>query len=132
ERSQVVGGPQLQQSKQDFADAWVQRPAFKSAYPDALSAGQFVNTLYDAAGLMGYPTERQKAMQDLITNAKTRAQVLRDVIEIPEFKTREYNPSFVLMQYFGYLRRDIDQGGYQFWLNIMNNQTPGDLSSYQA
>jgi hypothetical protein len=26
------------------------------------------------------------------------------------------------MQYFGYLRRDPDQGGYDFWLNILNQQ----------
>ena len=34
----------------------------------------------------------------------------------------QYNPAFVLMQYFGYLRRDADEppdnnfGGYDFWL----------------
>jgi hypothetical protein len=26
------------------------------------------------------------------------------------------------MQYFGYLRRDPDQGGYDFWLNVLNQQ----------
>jgi hypothetical protein len=25
------------------------------------------------------------------------------------------------MQHFGYLRRDVDEGGYQFWLNMLNN-----------
>ena len=54
---------------------------------------------------------------------KTRAQVLRGVIEISAFKTREYNPSFVLMQYFGYLGRNPDQGGYDFWLDVLNNRT---------
>lgn len=37
----------------------------------------------------------------MLGSGKTRAQVLRDVIDIAEFKTREYNPSFVLTQYFG-------------------------------
>lgn len=60
-------------------------------------------------------------------NGKTRAQVLLDVVEINEFKTREYNPSFVLMQYFGYLRRDPDQGGYDFWLNILDNREPNNF-----
>ena len=55
-----------------------------------------------------------------VSSGKTRAQVLREVIEISAFKEREYNPSFVLMQYFGYLRRDPDQAGYQFWLNVLN------------
>jgi len=25
-----------------------------------------------------------------------------------------------MMQYFGYLRRDPDESGYQFWLNKLN------------
>ena len=65
-------------------------------------------------------------------NAKTRAQVLLDVIEVRDFKDREYKPAFVLMQYFGYLRRDPDQAGYDFWLNILNNKLPSDASGYRA
>jgi hypothetical protein len=30
------------------------------------------------------------------------------------------------MEYFGYLRRDADEGGYRFWLNVLNNQEPGN------
>jgi hypothetical protein len=30
------------------------------------------------------------------------------------------------MQYFGYLRRNPDQGGYDFWLNAVNGQ-PNNL-----
>ena len=65
----------------------------------------------------------------MTNNGKTRAQDLLDVIEIAEFKTREYNRSFVLMQYFGYLRRDPDQGGYDFWLGIVNNPS---VSNYRS
>jgi dipeptidyl aminopeptidase/acylaminoacyl peptidase len=50
------------------------------------------------------------------------------MIEISEFKTREYNPAFVLMQYFGYLRRDPDEGGYFFWLDVLNNRVPGSAA----
>jgi hypothetical protein len=28
----------------------------------------------------------------------------------------------VLAQYFNYLRREPDDSGYNFWLNILNNQ----------
>ena len=55
-----------------------------------------------------------------------RAQVLLGMIEIKELKDREYNPAFVSMQYFGYLRRDPDEGGYQFWLNVLNTREPGN------
>ena len=60
------------------------------------------------------------------TKGKSRAQMLLELIEHTAFKEREYNAGFVLMQYFGYLRRDPDQGGYDFWLNILNNREPGN------
>ena len=126
DRSQIIAGSQLEATKQAFADSWVQRSSFKQLYSDAMSPTEFVNKLYDTAQLTPYATERQAAITALTNNSKTRAQVLRDVIEIQEFKIREYNPSFVLMQYFGYLRRDADQGGYDFWLNILNNKVPGN------
>ena len=57
---------------------------------------------------------------------KKRSQVVGDVIEIQAFKDREYNPSFVLMEYFGYLRRDADPSGYAFWLDVINNRQPNN------
>ncbi len=51
----------------------------------------------------------------------TRAQVLRAVAEFDELKAAELNRAFVLMQYFGYLRRDPDEDGYNFWLNKLNS-----------
>jgi hypothetical protein len=32
----------------------------------------------------------------------------------------KFNDAFVMMEYFGYLRRDPDDSGYQFWLNKLN------------
>jgi hypothetical protein len=32
----------------------------------------------------------------------------------------EFNAAFVLMEYFGYLRRDPDAAGYDFWLDKLN------------
>lgn len=51
----------------------------------------------------------------------TRAQVLRAVADAEEMQTREFNRAFVAMQYFGYLRRDPDTAGYNFWLNKLNS-----------
>jgi len=103
-----------------LANDFVLRAGFKQMYPDSLTNDQFVNKLFDTAGLIPFTTERQQSILDM-QNGKTRVQVLRDVIEIPAYKTREFNPAFVLMQYFGYLRRGADEGGFQFWLNILNN-----------
>jgi hypothetical protein len=32
----------------------------------------------------------------------------------------KFNEAFVMMEYFGYLRRDTDAGGFQFWLSKLN------------
>jgi hypothetical protein len=54
-----------------------------------------------------------------------RANVLRQVVDNPAFRLRERNRAFVLMQYFGYLRRnpndDLNFSGYNFWLNKLNS-----------
>ena len=36
------------------------------------------------------------------------------------FYDQQYNPGFVQMEYFGYLRRDPDDAGYSFWLDKLN------------
>jgi hypothetical protein len=33
---------------------------------------------------------------------------------------RKFNEAFVMMEYFGYLRRDPDASGFAFWLNKLN------------
>jgi hypothetical protein len=40
----------------------------------------------------------------------------------------EYNRSFVVTQYFGYLRRNPDIGGFLFWLGVVNSAPTRDLS----
>jgi uncharacterized repeat protein (TIGR01451 family) len=125
DRSKVVAGGNLNANKDALAASFVQRPEFVALYPASQTNSQFVNKLFDTAGLTPFTTERQQQI-DAMNAGKTRAQVVRDVVEIPAFKTRELNPSFVLMQYFGYLRRDPDPGGYAFWLDVLNNRVPNN------
>ena len=133
-RGRLIGGPQLHDSTVSYANEFVQGGAFAQAYPASMSPADFVNKLFDTAGLTDpmFSNQRQAAIQSLSDSSKTRAQVLLDVIEIPEFKTREYNAAFVLMQYYGYLRRDPEPDGYQFWLNVLNNKLPNDMSGYRS
>ena len=63
--------------------------------------------------------------QDALTRALdagtlTRAQVFRIVAESEELRLAEFRRAFVLMQYFGYLRRDPDAEGFNFWLAKLN------------
>jgi YVTN family beta-propeller protein len=131
DRRRVVDGPDLEANRQALVNDWVGRPAFTAAnaYPSSLTPAQFVNKLFDTAGLLPYSAERQQQIDAMNTSGKTRAQVLRDVIEMAEFKAREYNPAFVRMQYFGYLRRDPDPGGEAFWLDVVNNHA---TNNYRA
>jgi hypothetical protein len=54
--------------------------------------------------------------------------VLRAVAEDSDLRTAEFNKAFVLMQYFGYLRRNpndapepgLNFNGFNFWLNKLN------------
>ncbi|HLE61746.1 MAG TPA: DUF4214 domain-containing protein, partial [Pyrinomonadaceae bacterium] len=104
---------------------FVQRSDFLQLYPGTLTNAEFVNRLFDTAGLTPFDAERQQQI-DAMNAGKTSAQVVRDVIELTAFKARELNPSFVLMQYFGYLRRDPEPAGYAFWLDILNNREPNN------
>ena len=126
DRPLLPEGVDMAQSTINFANSFVQRPAFLQVYPASLTNAELVNRLFDMAELSPYTIERQQHIDAMNNTGKTRAQELLDLIEIPEFKTREYNRAFVLMQYFGYLRRDPDQNGYDFWLNILNNREPNN------
>jgi YVTN family beta-propeller protein len=130
DRSRVVDGPDLETNKQALLNDWVARPAFTNAgaYPLSMTHAEFVNKLYDTAALTPYAAERQQQI-DAMNGGKTRAQVLRDVIETAQFIAREYNPAFVRMQYFGYLQRDPDPGGEAFWLDVVNNRA---TNNYRA
>ena len=60
-------------------------------------------------------------------DASARARALRRVAENPRLTQQEFNRAFVLMEYFGYLRRDPNSGpdpdfsGYNFWLGKLNS-----------
>jgi uncharacterized protein (TIGR03118 family) len=65
-------------------------------------------------------TFRNSLVAGLNATTDTRATVLRKVAEAEELKAREFNTAFVAMQYFGYLRRDPDTAGFNFWLTKLN------------
>jgi hypothetical protein len=117
---------QLENNKQGFTAAFVQRSRFLTALPNSMTAAQFVDSLNANAGNPLSALERNQLVSDLSTNAKTRAQVLRTVAEDTDLNSAESNRAFVLMQYFGYLRRnpndpqDSDHTGYDFWLTKLS------------
>jgi hypothetical protein len=120
---------QLENGKQAFALDFVQRMYFQTAYPSTLTAEQFVDQLNTNAGAVLSITERSNLISLLTTptDFNQRAQILRAVAEDEDLRAAEFNKAFVLMQYFGYLRRnpndppDTDYSGFNFWLDKLNS-----------
>jgi hypothetical protein len=69
---------------------------------------------------------REALVVGLNAGSLTRAEVLLRIAENQEFVQAKRNEAFVMMEYFGYLRRDPDESGYEFWLNKLN-QFDGDF-----
>ncbi|HJX90789.1 MAG TPA: S8 family serine peptidase [Pyrinomonadaceae bacterium] len=121
---------QLEANKQAFTLAFVQQPRFLAAFPNSMTATDIVNQMTSHAGITPSPSETASLINLLgVTPADVsrRAAVLRAVAEDQRLQTAEFNKAFVLMQYFGYLRRspndapDTNHNGYEFWLGKLND-----------
>jgi hypothetical protein len=115
----------LEDNKRRVAEAWVERAEFHSRF-DGMSDDQFVAALFQNAGVLVTDAERAALVAGLRSHTETRATVLRKVSDNSEFRRKEQNPAFVLMQYFGYLHRDPDDAGFNFWLSKLE-QFGGDF-----
>jgi hypothetical protein len=116
------------ESQKLFAASWVQRSRFLTKYPASLTPTQFVNQLYSAARITE-PATQTAAVQALTNGTKTRADIVWELAERADFQAREYNPAFVRMMYFGYLRREVEAGGFTYWMNVLTNLSPNNYRS---
>ncbi|HZT58813.1 MAG TPA: DUF4214 domain-containing protein [Pyrinomonadaceae bacterium] len=130
EKGLVVGSTGWQDTlaanRKAFLQAWVQRGDFQSRY-GSLTDSQFVDAFYASMGVVPQQSVRDALVSSLQTGAATRADALSQMVDDQQFSQLEFNRAFVLMQYFGYLRRDPDQAGYDFWLSKLN-QFGGDYA----
>ncbi|HEU5240085.1 MAG TPA: DUF4214 domain-containing protein, partial [Pyrinomonadaceae bacterium] len=126
----IIGQPNaltlLEQNKQAYALQIVNSPAFATRFPIA-PAGDYVDALYASAGVTPTAVERNAAISAFgLGGTLGRVAALRAVADSNSVRQAELNPSFVLAEYFGYLRRnptdapDFDDSGYQFWLTKLN------------
>ena len=121
----------LENNKQALAADFVQRSRFTTGLPTTMTPAQFVDKLNQNAGNVLSSSDRATAIALFgsatnTTNTTARAQALRQVAENQNLYNAEFNRAFVLMQYFGYLRRnpndpqDNDYTGWEFWLAKLN------------
>jgi Calx-beta domain-containing protein len=124
----------LDANRQAFLEEFVSRPEFIANFPQGQAASIYVDTMFANEGVIPTAGERQSAINAYGTgNTLGRAAALKSVIESDTVFNFQYNSAFVLMQYFGYLRRDADDppdngfAGYDFWLAKMNQfSLPGE------
>lgn len=140
QRNVVVGQgnweANLEQNKQGFALDWVDRADFLAEYPTSMTRDQFIDKLFTRSGATPTTQERNQAVfayDSGFSLKEKRAKGIRAVIDTGAVYNAQYNQAFVLMQYFGYLRRnpnnapDGDYSGYDYWLAKMNNfSVPGE------
>jgi uncharacterized protein (TIGR03118 family) len=131
DRSQIGAGTDA--DKKAFTEAFVQSGDFLGLYPTTLSGSAFIDKLI-ATILQGSGVDLSSKKPDLeneyvseSTQAASRARVLRRVVGYSEFTNVEFNRGFVAAEYYGYLRRDPDPGGFNFWLNVLNNTSPSNF-----
>jgi uncharacterized protein (TIGR03118 family) len=104
-----------------YFNEFVTRPEFVFKYPAFLTNDQYVDSLLTSATLPTTGSFRDSLVAGLNAATQTRATVLRAVALSATLQTREFNAAFVTMEYFGYLRRDPDTSGFNFWLNKLNS-----------
>lgn len=107
---------QLEAAKVAMINDFMARSAFVNTY-NGLNNTQFVDTLLATAGVTS--SNRTLWITSLGNATMSRAQVFRAIMESSEVYTKYYNQSFVVMQYFGYLRRDPD-ALYVNWIAVLD------------
>ena len=125
---------QLETNKQNFLADFVTRSDFVTQFPQGSPAATYVNKLFTNTGATPSTAETDAATSAYGSgNTAGRAAALRSVIESGSVFNKLYNDAFVLMQYYGYLRRNPDDSpdgnfvGYDFWLTKMNQfSLPGE------
>ena len=116
--SGFLSAAELEANKVEFINEFMSRPAFQLKYGSLTDPTLYVEALLQTAGL---PNHSSKAIwiAGLTNQTMTQAEVLRGLIESGEVYQKYYTEAFVVMQYFGYLRRDPDIL-YLNWIQIMN------------
>ncbi|HKO96861.1 MAG TPA: Calx-beta domain-containing protein, partial [Pyrinomonadaceae bacterium] len=117
---------QLEANKAAYVNEVMARADFQTKYGSTLSnPTAYVEALLQTVGLPSHPSKQSWINTLNASNTTTtRGQVLRQLVESAQVFNKYYNEAFVIMQYFGYLRRTAD-ASYLSWINTMN-QTSGD------
>jgi hypothetical protein len=139
-----LNGPQTVQEQRLGKDAYLldfmNKNEFTARYGQHLSANHltatdaagFVNALCARSGIT--PAIKQNLISNLQGGFKDPARTLEDFIltaEMSSIGTLYYDRGFITMQYFGYLRRDPEAAGFDFWQNQLMGQNAPHRQDYR-
>jgi CSLREA domain-containing protein len=121
----------LANNKRAYMAEFVERPRFIAAYSTTLTPDQFVDMLFAHAGVAPSNSDRAAVINEFgsantSADVAARGRALLLIAGNAALEQQKFNQAFVLMQYFGYLRRDAnsapdtDFSGYNFWLDKLN------------
>jgi hypothetical protein len=130
-----ISGAVVEANRNRLAGEFVLRPEFVAKY-GGLNNTLYVQELFNTTGITPTAAEKQALVDGLTNNTETRASVLRKVVDgtvvISEgnvqftttygqaFYNQENLRLFVYLEYVGYLRRNPDAAGFNFWLGKLN------------
>ena len=118
--SGYLSSTDLESNKAAFVEEFMNRSEFKALYdPTIGSSSAYVDKLLQTANLPTHP-RRDGWIAALNNNTLTRAQVLGQLMESVDVYTKYSNEAYIIMNYFGFLRRDAD-AAYTAWIQIFNN-----------
>ena len=112
---------ELDANKAAFVTEFMTRPVYLNKYGGLTNPTAYVDALLGTVGLPNHPS-RSSWINGLTNGSLTQAQVLRALIDSSEMYQKYYNEAFVIMQYFGYLRRTADIQ-YLQWIQTMNQDS---------
>jgi len=120
----------INNNKHAFVDSFVNRPDFQAIY-GSLTPTQFVDKLAQTTGVPLADADRTALITEA-TNPANRSSVVFKIVDgtttITDgamvfnttygkaFFDKEFDDAFVFIEYVGYLRRNPDQDGFNFWL----------------
>ena len=116
----------LQRNRVVLLKDWTTYKEFRQRY-DGKSNAELVDALLKNAGLKWSAGKRDELVNRLSTQTNPEQTALVSVVADRDFYAREYNNAYVLVHFFGYLRRnpddapDFDLKGFYFWRDRLNS-----------
>jgi hypothetical protein len=125
----------IEDARLALVQAFVGRTEFEKKYPKTLNKTEFVDQILSAV-LQGTDLDLKNQREAFLAisdgTSAGRAAVLAAISAQSNVLDSQYNQAFVLAQYFGYLRRDPDDSGFNFWVNVLKSKPLRDPDSARS